>query len=411
MIAYLVRRLLWLLPTLIGITLVVFVVMAASPGGISAAALVEGQNLEPEAKKALTDYYNRRYGLDQPAAVQYLRWLNQISPLGWELDANGALSGWPTLKRPDLGVSFRYGRPVTEILAERLPVTLLLNLFSIPLIYLGAIAIGVRAAERAGGRFDQITSLILLTLWSAPLMLVGVLLIGFFASSDALSWFPTGGLSQRQALDAPFWPVTESLTSWLLLWLLPLGATAAAVAFGRSSHWRWGERHPVVSALLGLVLGLIAVRLFVPVTHPGFLADRLWHLVLPVVTLAYGGLAFLAKLTRATLLEQLASDYARTARAKGVPPKQILWHHLFRNALLPLITVAASLLPSLIAGSVIVETLFSLDGMGKLAVEAVQVRDRELILALTLISGFLTLVGYLLADFAYAIADPRIRYE
>jgi len=411
MIAYLVRRLMWLVPTLIGITLVVFAVMAASPGGISAAALVEGQNLEPEAKKALTDYYNRRYGLDQPAAVQYLRWLNQISPLGWEPDANGTLSGLPTFKRPDLGVSFRYGRPVIELLAERLPVTLLLNLFSIPLIYLGAIAIGVRAAERAGGRFDQVTSLALLTLWSAPPMLVGVLLIGFFASSDALSWFPTGGLSLRQALDAPFWPVTESLTSWLLLWLLPLGTMAAAVTLGRSGRWYWGKCHPVVSALLGLALGLIAVRLFVPVTNPGFFADRLWHLVLPVVTLAYGGLAFLAKLTRATLLEQLASDYARTARAKGVPPEQILWHHLFRNALLPLITVASSLLPSLIAGSVIVETLFSLDGMGKLAVEAVQARDRELILALTLLSGFLTLVGYLLADLAYAIADPRIRYE
>ncbi|GAB6050337.1 hypothetical protein JCM16106_11830 [Hydrogenophilus islandicus] len=408
--AYLLRRLFWLVPTLLGITVVVFVVMAAAPGGISAAALVEGQNLEPEAKQALTEYYNRLYGLDQPAAVQYLRWLNHISPIGWKVDDEGALTGWPTVKVPDLGVSFRYGRPVVDLLAERVPVTVLLNLLSVPLIYLAAIAIGVAAAKERGGRFDHLSSLALLTLWSAPPMLVGVLLIGFFASSDWWAWFPTGGLSTRTALDAPFLPVTESLTGLLLLFALPLVTTLLAVALvGRWSPL--AARHPVVTGVVGFALGLLVVLSVVPVTHPGFLFDRLWHLVLPVVTLSYGGVAFLAKLTRSSLLEYLAAEFTRTARAKGVPEEVILWRHVFRNALLPLITVAASLLPSLIAGSVIVETLFSIDGMGKLAVEAVQTRDRELVLSLTLISGFLTLVGYLLADLAYAIADPRVRYE
>jgi microcin C transport system permease protein len=143
----------------------------------------------------------------------------------------------------------------------------------------------------------------------------------------------------------------------------------------------------------------------------GFLLDRVWHLALPVICLSYGGFAGLAKLTRTSVLENLLSDYARTARAKGVAESVVLWRHVFRNSLLPLITVAASLLPSLLAGSVIVESIFSIDGMGKLAVEAVKGRDRELVLSITLISGVLTLLGYLLADLLYALADPRVSYE
>lgn len=161
-----------------------------------------------------------------------------------------------------------------------------------------------------------------------------------------------------------------------------------------------------LGAGLALALGLAPGSMV-----PGFLLDRAWHLVLPVLCLSYGGLAFLAKLSRSSVLENLNSDYARTARAKGVPDHEVLWRHVFRNSLLPLITVSATLLPSLLAGSVIVEAIFSIDGMGKLAVEAVQTRDRELVLSITLISGVLTLVGYLLADLAYAIVDPRVSYD
>ncbi|MCG7943157.1 MAG: ABC transporter permease, partial [Candidatus Thiodiazotropha taylori] len=143
----------------------------------------------------------------------------------------------------------------------------------------------------------------------------------------------------------------------------------------------------------------------------GFLFDRLWHLALPVLCLSYGGFAGLAKLTRTSVLENLLSDYARTARAKGLAESVVLWRHVFRNSLLPLITVAASLLPSLLAGSIIVESIFSIEGMGKLAVEAVQTRDRELVLSITLIGGMLTLLGYLLADLLYALADPRVSYD
>ena len=173
MITYLVRRVLLMFPTLIGITLVVFVVMASSPGGISAQSLVEGQNLEPAAKKALEDYYNRLYGLDQPAPIQYLRWLNNISPAGFTFDADNRLSGFSFSKGSDLGTSFKFGRPVLDLIAERLPITLLLNLLSIPLIYVAAIGIGVRAARERGGSFDVASGGIMLALWSVPTMLAG----------------------------------------------------------------------------------------------------------------------------------------------------------------------------------------------------------------------------------------------
>ena len=460
MLLYLLRRAVLMVPTLFGITLVVFVVMAAAPGGISSQSLVDGMNLEPETRQALEDYYNRLYGLDQPAPVQYLRWLNNISPVGFEREADGTLGAFTLFKGSDLGVSFRYGRPVTELLAERLPITLLLNLLSIPLIYAIAIAIGVQAARARGGRFDVASNVFLLGLWSVPTMLAGVLFIGFFASEQYWRWFPTAGLVRREAVDQTFLPWLASGTDLLVLFAL-LGLSTALLVWAAARAPRRARRYggAAIGAALGYlmavdlqgstptmlhgILGLIgavltgavagipskALRIVlagglaigvgvglgrvsgVEIVHGGYLFDRAWHLVLPVIALSYGGLAFLAKLTRSSLLENLAADYARTARAKGVDEETVLWRHVFRNSLLPLITVSATLLPSLLAGSVIVESIFSIDGMGKLAVEAVQTRDRELVLSVTLISGLLTLAGYLLADIAYAIADPRVSYD
>lgn len=460
MVVYLLRRIALMVPTLFGITLVVFVVMAAAPGGISAQSLVDGMNMEPDTRKALEDYYNRLYGLDQPAPVQYLRWLNNISPVGFEREADGSLGAFSLFKGSDLGVSFRYGRSVTELLAERLPITLLLNLLTIPLIYAVSIAIGVQAARARGGRFDVASNILLLGLWSVPTMLAGVLFIGFFASEQYWRWFPTAGLVRREALDQTFLPWLASGGD-LLIMFLAVGLSATLLVWAAARAPRVARRlggallgaglgylmaasllgaapallHVVLAAAGALVLGALAgipgvglrvglagglglgvgiglARLAgVEIVQGGYLFDRIWHLMLPVLALSYGSLAFLAKLTRSSMLENLAADYARTARAKGVDEETVLWRHVFRNSLLPLITVSASLLPSLLAGSVIVESIFSIDGMGKLAVEAVQTRDRELVLSVTLISGLLTLAGYLLADIAYAIADPRVSYD
>jgi peptide/nickel transport system permease protein len=134
-------------------------------------------------------------------------------------------------------------------------------------------------------------------------------------------------------------------------------------------------------------------------------------LILPTIVLSYASFASLAKIMRTSILENLNADYARTARAKGVAEEDVLWQHVFRNSLLPLITILAGILPSLLAGSVIVEQIFSIDGMGKLVIEAVQARDRELVLSITLISGILTLIGYLISDILYTLVDPRVQYD
>ena len=461
MLTYLLRRVLLIVPTLFGITLVVFTVMAASPGGIGAGALTEGV-MQPEARKAIEAYYNKRYGLNDSAPVQYLRWLNNISPVGFVADESGELSlkNFSFTKGSDLGDSFLYGRSVAGLISERLPITLLLNIVSIPIVYLIAIAIGVRAATQHGRSFDVTSGTVLLALWSVPVMLAGVLLIGFFASQQNWHWFPESGLNRREALDMTFLPHWSGLSQVMMLAVtLVTSVTVALVANVRLPQW-WRS---AVFGAVGLIAGFamaeangqltnlsfhflisisvamlfwwiassdflalrvllagatgiaFALLLFQYVSDGsfirGFLFDRLWHLVLPVLCLTFGGFAFLAKLSRSAVLENLAADYARTARAKGAPEDLVLWRHVFRNSLIPLITVAASLLPGLLAGSVIVETLFGIEGMGKLAVEAVKGRDREMVLSLTLISGVLTLIGYLLADFCYALADPRVSYD
>ncbi len=462
MLNYLLRRVFLIVPTLLGITLVVFTVMASSPGGLSAQSLTEGV-MQPEARKSMEEYYNRRYGLDQSPPVQYLRWLNNISPIGFiqsEEQDGFSFRHFSIFKGADLGDSFLYGRPVVDLLGERLPITLLLNLISIPIIYIVAISIGVRAATQRGKSFDVKSGSLLLALWSVPVMLAGILLIGFFASEKNWHWFPESGLSRREALDMPFLPHWSSLFDVFVFFLASLATiTVALVANARLPQW-WRS---VVFAAIGFCAGLamaesvgqpisafmhflitlsvacffwwiassdfysirvmlagsigffcaiVLVRyLFDGEFVRGFLFDRLWHLVLPVICLTFGGFAFLAKLARSAVLENLAADYARTARAKGATDNVVLWRHVFRNSLIPLITVAAALLPGLLAGSVIVESLFSIEGMGKLAVEAVKGRDRELVLSLTLISGVMTLAGYLIADLCYAIADPRVSYE
>lgn len=456
--AYILRRLLLMVPTLFGITVVVFAIMVAAPGGVSPETLTAGQNLDPEARKALEAYYNRRYGLGDPAPVQYLRWLNSIAPVGFTVAADGSPGAFSWTKGMDLGDSFRYGRPVADLIAERLPITLLLNALSIPLVYLVAVTVGLQAARQRGSAFDTGSGLALLALWSVPTMLAGVLFIGFFASDQYWQWFPTAGTLSREGQAMTFLPHWgTALDALKALAGAGLGVVAGLGAARLPRPWRtgggaaaglilgglWGMALPdggwaspvalalalaallggaasaSVAALRGGVLGgtgllaglLLAAGSMETDFVRGYLLDRGWHLVLPVITLSYGGIAFLAKLTRSSVLENLHSDYARTARAKGLPEGAVMWRHVFRNSLLPLVTVAATLLPALLSGSVIVESIFSIEGMGKLAVEAVTGRDRELVLSITLISGLLTLAGYLLADILYAVVDPRVSYD
>lgn len=360
MVTYVIRRILLIIPTLIGITAVVFFVMKAAPGDVADLLMSPEGEMKAQERKEMIAYIRNRYGLDKPAIVQYGRWLNKVSPIGFDTRVEHGSIDFrrPRLKMPDLGESFVVRRPVIDMIADALPITLLLNLVSIPFIYGIAIVTGLYAAKFRGGIVDVGSSLLFLALWSVPTIWAGVLLIGFLANDRYLHWFPTAGLHGINPEGMPFLP-------------------------------RWTQEG----------------------FESGYLVDGLYHLVLPVICLSYGGFAFLSKLTRTAILENLSMDFVRTARAKGVEESHVLFHHVFRNSLLPLITVAAHILPGLLAGSVIVETIFSIDGMGKLIVSSVKLKDQEVVMAGTLVSGILGLISYLIADLGYAIADPRVSYE
>ncbi|MDA1075544.1 MAG: ABC transporter permease [Proteobacteria bacterium] len=355
MLTYVIRRLLLILPTLLGITVMVFAIMAMAPGGVGASLLTRSGDMRPEERAAMEAYLNQRYGLNESLPTQYLRWLNRVSPVGFRTDADNQPDGFG-FKAPDLGMSFAKNRPVTDLVAAALPITLLMNALSLPIVFVMSIVMGVYTARFRGRALDVGISTANLALWSIPV--IWMLLIGLLASEEYLHLFPTSGLESLRADRWTFLPFTGD-TGW----------------------------------------------------QRGYLLDVLWHLVLPVICLTYTGFAFLTKLTRSAVLENLQTDYARTARAKGVSESGVLWRHVFRNSLLPLITVAASILPGLLVGSVIVESIFSIDGMGRLVVEAVQLRDREVVLSITLITALMTLISYLIVDICYAVADPRVSFE
>lgn len=389
MATYLIRRLLLIIPTLLGMTIVIFCVMAFSPGGIAGAVLNSEGQMRPAERAEVERYYNERYGLDKPLPVQYLRWLNKVSPIGFPvrqpgdplvIAARGAseaqraagnekakpavragdvIIAVPWFKWPDLGDSYFRKRPVLDLIKEALPVTLLMNLIVFPIVYIVAITTGVLAARGRGGAFDVASGTTMLGLWSVPQILTCVLAIGFLASKQYLPWFPTNGLHDLLADEMPFLPQHDASGAW--------------------------ER--------------------------GYLLDAAWHLALPLLCLGYGQFAVLAKLARSSVLDNLYSDYARTARAKGLAANDVLYRHVFRNSLLPLITVAAGILPAMLGGAVIVERVFGITGMGRLGVDAVFEKDTELVLSVSMIMGLLGLVGYLLADIGYAIADPRVSYD
>jgi peptide/nickel transport system permease protein len=270
----------------------------------------------------------RLYGLDKPVYVQYATWLGRVV-------------------RFNFGDSIKHHRPVIDLIKERLPITLTLNLISFVIIYAISIPMGILSAVGRKRFLDRAGSILLLMLWSLPSMWVGQMLIGYFCGPP-LSWFPPAGLSSNDAEQYPFF-----------LWL----------------------------------------------------ADRLWHLALPVLCLTYAGFAYLTKLVRAGMLDNLRADYVRTARAKGLSNWAVIFRHAFRNSVIPVITIMATLLPAMFGGSVIIERIFSISGMGLLAFEAVTTRDYNVVMGVATIAGFLNLIGLLMADLAYAAVDPRISFE
>jgi microcin C transport system permease protein len=501
---YIARRLLLMIPTLIGITFLVFMMVALAPGGIGASLKVSaGGTMQSQQGTALLQaYLEDRYGLDDPVITQYVRWLGRISPVKfgardqvapsgervtppkrikepplwrWYADSlpgpapaaprtaaastadervdeyraaakayadartayvgltttlklaavqyaqdaglDGAITrdkkprllvlqahtprtdlpafqklkqigagtlaaysqaltarerlaaafnakpyrqagiavipGALSLSSPDLGYSYSRGRPASDLIRRALPITLLIDLIAFPIIYMIAIPSGVLAATRRGSWIDLAIGALLIGLYSCPVVLAGVFAIGFLASREYLGWFPVSGLHGNAASTMTF---------------LPSAGT------------------------------------------PGYIGDLLWHIALPVICLVYGGFAVLSKQARAAMLDNFNADYVRTAKAKGVATRDIVLRHVFRNSLLPLITMFVTIFPAMLAGSVVIEKIFTIPGMGSLTLEAIFLRDRELLLANTLMIAAVNLVGLLLADILYAIADPRISY-
>ena len=329
MTTYIVRRLLLMIPTLLGITVMVFAISRIAPGDPVSLSMGPGGQLDAARAADVRKARMALYGLDKPVPIQYAKWLGRVVRL-------------------DFGDSIKHHRPVIDIIKERLPITLTLNIIAFVLIYTISLPLGILAAVKHKKLFDRASSVVLFMLWSLPSMWVGQMLIGYFCGPTFKSWFPPAGLSSNYAEQLAFFP-------WL--------------------------------------------------------ADRLWHLVLPVFCLTYSGFAYLTKQVRAGMLDNLKADYVRTARAKGLSNWVVIFRHAFRNSIIPVITIVATLLPAMLGGSVIIESIFSVPGMGLLAFEAVTTRDYNVVMAVATIGGVLNLIGLLLGDIAYAVVDPRISFE
>jgi peptide/nickel transport system permease protein len=336
---YIIKRLCFMLVTLLAITVASYTMMRLAPGDPVRSQLVgggadQGVRSQDKDRSRIEEMLRQKYYLDKPIMVGYAYWLKGVILHG------------------DFGTSIVYdrGAPVTRIIIERIPITLRLNLLSLLLVYVLAVPIGIYAAIRRNHWSERLLGLGLFLLYSMPSFWVGLLLLLFFSSDLFFNLFPVTGLEP------------------------PVAAT-------------WGQ------------------------SYWGILGLRARHYVLPVICLSYGGFAGLSRFARVGLLEVIGQDYIRTARAKGVGEARVILVHALRNGMMPLITLFADLLPGLVAGSVIVEYIFSIEGMGSLAVQALGCRDYPLMMAIFTMGSFLTLVGILLADLCYAFIDPRIHYE
>lgn len=258
---------------------------------------------------------------------------------------------WSNLLRLDFGVSLVSREPVMATLISKLKYSLSLSVVSLILAYLIAIPLGVFSAVKRDTPVERGVTVSLFMLYSLPSFFVATVLLIFFSEgSDVpwLRWFPTGGFQSRE---------------------------------------------------------------FASLTVFSKLTDVIWHLVLPIACLTYGSLAALSRYMRSGLLEVLQADYVRTARAKGLPESQVIVKHALRNGLLPILTLLAGLLPAVLGGSVIIEYIFGIPGMGLWTIDSIYQRDYNVIMAVELLTTVLVLVGILLTDLSYAIVDPRIRYS
>jgi microcin C transport system permease protein len=361
-LAYVVRRLLLVVPTLFGIMLINFVVIQAAPGGpveqviaqlrghaVGATARVGGsaagdtaapagapageaaaryrgaRGIDPELIRQL----EREYGFDRPAPQRFLLMMRNYL-------------------RFDFGTSFFRDRPVVELILEKLPVSVSLGLWSTLLIYLVSIPLGIAKAVRDGSAFDVWTSAVVVVGYAVPGFLFAILLVVLFAGGSFLAWFPLRGLV--------------------------------------SEHWA-------------------------DLSWPARILDYLWHVTLPVTALVIGGFAGLTMLTKNSFLEEIGKQYVVTARAKGLSRRRVLYGHVFRNAMLIVIAgFPAAFVGILFTGALLIEVIFSLDGLGLLGFEAAINRDYPVMFGTLYIYTLVGLLLNLLSDLTYVAVDPRIDF-
>jgi peptide/nickel transport system permease protein len=323
MLYYLAKRLLMMVPLLIGITIITFVVIHLTPGEPVEMQVAMNPKVSAEARERLRKFYE----LDKPLHVQYAKWVSRLARL-------------------DFGRSFSPdGRPVIDKIRERLPITINLNLIALFLEFAFAIPIGVMAATHRDGPLDRWTTVFVFLGFATPLFWLSLILMYLFGVK--LGWLPISGIH----------------------------------SLGYKTH------------------GLIWQAW-----------DLAKHLILPICVATFGSLAGLSRYMRSSMIEVLGQDYIMTARAKGLAERTVVYKHALRNALLPAITLLGLSVPGLIGGSVIFESIFSIPGMGQLFYQGVMARDYPLVMGILVIGAVLTLIGNLLADLAYAVADPRIRH-
>lgn len=334
MIHYLLKRLFWMVPLLVGISLISFLIMHLAPGDITTTEAGFNPKASEESRQKLRELYN----LDKPLLVQYGLWLKRMATLDFG-------TSFASHQRPVFWQNTdAEGNVVKGMIQEALPITLLINVLSLLLIVVVALPLGVISALYRSRPPDQAITLFVFVGFAVPGFWLALLLMYWLGVAN--NWLPISGLHslgyEQMSLPMQWW-------------------------------------------------------------------DLLRHLTIPLFISTLSGLAGISLFVRNGMLDVLQQDYITTARAKGLPENSVVYRHALRNALLPLITILGLSIPGLIGGSVIAETLFAIPGMGKLFFDAVMMRDFPVIMGILTIGSALTLIGNLIADLAYAWADPRVR--
>lgn len=360
MAQYTVRRILLAIPVIIAVLVLTFILSRSIPGDPCRAILGE------KATQASCDLFLKNHGLDQPIPVQFGIFLRE-------------------LLRGNLGDSIRFSRPVTLILVERLPTTIELGLFAMTLAVFIGVPLGILSAVRRNSPIDVVTMVGANFGVSIPIFFLGLMLIYFFAVilRDTPFALPPSGRLSPGVSPIPFYEVYGLET-------------------GDPSSLRFHLFEFIANLYMfnSLITGNWAV-----------LGDAFKHLILPAVALSTIPLAITARMTRSSMLEVLGRDYVRTARAKGLPERVVVFKHAFRNALLPVVTIVGLQLGAILSGAVLTETIFGLAGVGRSVVESIFSRDFPVLQGFVIVIAMIYVLFNLIIDLSYAVLDPRVRLD